>query len=333
MKARVLIRRLRREIRRSVEPLLEGRSSVALLDFPAHPNVGDSAIWLGELSLLADLGIGEPRYVCEAETFEPAALRRSRAGTILLHGGGNLGDLYPHHQELRERVIRSFPDRTIVQLPQSICFREQGNLERARRAIGEHPDIVLLLRDRRSLEFAREKFEAPSQLCPDTAFWLGRQSRRERPRRDRLWLMRTDGEAATRTTAIGQTETVMDWLEDDRSAVFRVHRWLQPWAARGGWGPLRRMAAGLLHWTYTRQATDRLERGLRLLGSSRRVVTDRLHAHILCIMLGIPHAVMEDRYGKIDAFYRTWTSECDLARRADSTEEALSFLHEAYSAA
>lgn len=319
------IERLQRLIRRTVEPLVQGATSVALIDFPSHPNVGDSAIWLGELSLLTELGISGPSYTCEVSTFDAGALERlSPEGPILLHGGGNLGDLYPHHHELRERVIRSFPDRQIVQLPQSIFFRERTNLEQARRVIGGHPNLTLLVRDRRSLEFARREFDAPSHLCPDSAFLLGTLERPVLPRLDQLWLMRTDKEAGAGPVEVGDAGTVTDWLEDDGSLVFRFHRGLRPWATRHGPAQLRRLAARLLRSTYACQASKRVERGIRLLSSARHVITDRLHGHVLCLLLDIPHTVIDDRYGKIEAFVRTWTEPSERMHLVDSVDRARS---------
>jgi exopolysaccharide biosynthesis predicted pyruvyltransferase EpsI len=39
---------------------------------------------------------------------------------ILLHGGGNFGDVWPGFQRFREQVIRESPNRRIIQLPQTI---------------------------------------------------------------------------------------------------------------------------------------------------------------------------------------------------------------------
>src|SRR5512141_721889 len=96
------------ELRRVLDPLLRGTPGVALLDFPSHSNVGDSAIWLGERALLRSIG-APVRYCADLESFDPEACRAAHpeGGAILLHGGGNLGDVWPRHQEFRERVIRS----------------------------------------------------------------------------------------------------------------------------------------------------------------------------------------------------------------------------------
>jgi pyruvyl transferase EpsO len=55
-----------------------------------------------------------------------------------------------------------------------------------------------------------------------------------------------------------------------------------------------------------RTATLRLRRGIRLLTQGRRVVTDRLHAHILCVLLDMPHAIIDNSYGKLSSFVETW---------------------------
>ncbi|UIF89512.1 polysaccharide pyruvyl transferase family protein (plasmid) [Cupriavidus necator] len=42
--------------------------------------------------------------------------------TIVFHGGGNLGDLYPLHDNFRKLVIKRYPNNKIVILPQTIHF-------------------------------------------------------------------------------------------------------------------------------------------------------------------------------------------------------------------
>jgi pyruvyl transferase EpsO len=65
---------------------------------------------------------------------------------------------------------------------------------------------------------------------------------------------------------------------------------------------------------YEAAARARVLRGCRLLSSGRVVITDRLHAHILCLLLGIPHAVLDNTYGKLGRFLETWTGEAAVHR-------------------
>jgi exopolysaccharide biosynthesis predicted pyruvyltransferase EpsI len=60
---------------------------------------------------------------------------------------------------------------------------------------------------------------------------------------------------------------------------------------------------------YDRLADARVRRGLDLLSSGRYVIADRLHAHILALLLGIPHHALDNSYGKLAAFIDAWTSE------------------------
>ena len=121
--SRSLITELQNEIDRVIGPHLEGVEDFALVDFPNHSNVGDSAIWLGEETYLQKKLGRAPSYVCTYDTWSKEEFERAvPAGPILIHGGGNFGDLWPSHQEFRLRLLSEFPDRQIIQLPQTLNF-------------------------------------------------------------------------------------------------------------------------------------------------------------------------------------------------------------------
>ncbi len=66
---------------------------------------------------------------------------------------------------------------------------------------------------------------------------------------------------------------------------------------------------------FERMAAARVERGLALLSRGRRIVTDRLHGHILATLLGIPHVALDNDYGKLSAYIACWTADCDGVAR------------------
>ena len=168
-----------------------------LLDFPDHRNVGDSAIWLGEVAFFREHRQAEPRYVSSMAAFSEAALRASvPEGPIFIHGGGNFGDLYPRHQEFREHLLERFPDREIIQLPQSIHFQDSQRVAGTARAIARHRKFRFFVRDQSSYEFAVANFDCEVRLCPDLALFLGALDRKRLPEVDVLYLLRTDQERA-----------------------------------------------------------------------------------------------------------------------------------------
>lgn len=169
----------------------------ALLDFPNHANVGDSAIWLGEIAYFQTVLGSAPAYVCNKRYFDGDALNEAVPnGTLFLHGGGNFGDLWPGFQRFRERILARYPDRLVVQLPQTIHFSDSECLERTDRAIKAHGNFVLMVRDHRSFEIASSSFCCPVHLAPDSAFWIGALPRPVPATRPLLLLLREDRESA-----------------------------------------------------------------------------------------------------------------------------------------
>lgn len=294
----------------------------ALVDFPDHANVGDSAIWLGTTTFFRRHHHSEPRYVASISAFSAAALRRAHPeGPILIHGGGNFGDLWPRHQQFRERLLERFRGRPIVQLAQTVHYQNPAAADRTARAIARHGNVRLLVRDRPSLEYAAAKFDCPVRLCPDLALCLGPQQRPAEPEVDVLCLLRTDRERAVAAPAAreGIRVRVADWLGEARLPVY-----LEELAAVAARFRDRSKARGSLRLArYDAAAGARVARGCRLLSSGRVVITDRLHAHLLCLLLGIPHGVLDNSYGKLARFLDAWTGEAASVRRFASPDEAL----------
>lgn len=308
---------------------------VAFVNFPNHSNAGDPALWLGASRILRRIG-ARTVYRCEPRTYDPAALAASRPGAVVLNGGGNFGDLWKGQQGCRERLLADFPDLPTVQLPQSITFTDPANLERNKRLVAAHRDLTLLLRDPVSLAFAEREFDAPARLCPDLAFGLGPQPRAAPPRHEVLWLARQDKESrGRRVDTDGLDAAVLDWLEalpDEPSWPIRtriardLNLRLSPRVAAGG-GPAVRWS-GLLGATYPPIARAWTHRGMSILARGEVVVTDRLHGHILSLLQGIPHVVLDNANGKVRGLVEAFTIGSSLVRWADDPDHAVALARE-----
>lgn len=311
---------LQREIEAVLRPLLAEGPVTALVDFPNYPNVGDSAIYLGQLAILRSLGIPAPRFICDFRTYDRRALARAVGdGIILLTGGGSFGDLWPTAQECREDILRAFPRHRVIQLPQTLHFSSAGVLDRARRVVNDHQRFVLLVRDHRSLEMARREFAGEVRLCPDMAFALGMLRRAGPPSQRAVWLSRSDKERAISPRPDAET-VVADWLDEPSTLLRRTNYALMGATLRL---PPRALWRRLLIATYRPLARQRLERGMALLSAGDVIITDRLHGHILALLLGIPHVLLDDANGKLSSFHETWTYDVSGVRLARDAVEAL----------
>ncbi|OZA07208.1 MAG: hypothetical protein B7X97_09700, partial [Methylotenera sp. 17-45-7] len=67
-----------------------------------------------------------------------------------------------------------------------------------------------------------------------------------------------------------------------------------------------------------------------LLQEAQVVITDRLHVHILSILIGKPHVIVDNNYGKLKHFYETWTHRCTLHRYAYHPSEVSNKLKELF---
>jgi exopolysaccharide biosynthesis predicted pyruvyltransferase EpsI len=315
---------LQRRLVEELQPLVADRP-VVLLDFPDHDNCGDSAIWLGEERLLETLG-ARLTYRASIRTFQRRVIAAARSDTVLLlHGGGNFGDLWPTHHEFRCRLLEEFPHHRLIQLPQSVSFASTERRDRIARLIANHSDFHLFVRERQSFDVVGRYLDCPVKLVPDAAFMLGKLPRMP-AQRPVVVLARTDLEATggglhAHAAAAGLAPE--DWLTPGWEYSPMVGRLDRASRELRRFMPRSRIAAWIEADVWRRKAGIQLQRGLRILDQSTAVVTDRLHAQILCELLGIPNVAVDTGYGKIRSSHETWLAGSGTSRLVLSAAEAV----------
>lgn len=285
-----------------------GNTNYSIVDYPSYNNIGDSAIWVGQkLALYKVFGKG-PNYVTSQEDYRSDLPHFCKKGVIFIQGGGNFGNLWPHHQRFRLRVLREHQDRKIVQLPQSIYFCGNKGLEDTKFEIGRHKNFHLFVRDRASYEFAVKEFDCPVSLLPDAAHAIPYYSGCV-AEHDVLSLIRSDKESAIPRlneilSAYGPTtdwEKLDGFFYDNASKVDKFfRRRLQYKFASSKTMMLYRSRM------YDRLAQKAVNKGTLLLSLGELVISDRLHAHILCVLMGKRHISVESHTGKIGAYIDEW---------------------------
>jgi len=315
-----LIARLKDMIHGCLKNYVSREAPVAILDFPDIRNCGDSAIWLGEMAYLKDRHGKRPAYVSRQFDFSPEDLERIMpTGPIFIHGGGNFGDVWVSHQDFRERVLTRFPKRQIIQFPQSIHYRSQERMDESARIIGRHKNFVLLVRDEESKQLAEKHFDCQVHLCPDMAFCLG-ALQPAAPEFPVLAMLREDLERVGNTDRSAYPDVPMeDWITESARRV-RVSKAIGGASALLAFKPaevrLRKLDAA---------AHNRLRRGIRQISRGRAIVTDRLHVHICSLLLGRPHAVLDNNYGKIRRFMTAFSGGTDLSYKATSLDDGIAW--------
>jgi exopolysaccharide biosynthesis predicted pyruvyltransferase EpsI len=328
---------------RTIDVLVDviGRgTTVALLDAPNQRNVGDSMIWAGEVEYFKALDLNVV-HVTDLESYDQTAVRSvlPTDGVILIHGGGNVGDLWRGHQRHREQIARDFRDHRIVQLPQSVWFAEEKYAVNANRILGAHPDFTLLVRDHETEARAAAQLpDVPRRFCWDMALGWTPSVRRTRPRTPSVLLLaRTDHEGRSNLadldlSGLGHPTMVRDWTSAELDTLgWRLARLIPKTARR--WPRLKRsrLFRPLLQASFTWINRANVRSGVRLYEGRRLVVVDRLHAHILALLMGIDHVLLDNSYRKLGAVFDDYTGRFTTGSYAHDDAEAVELARAALS--
>lgn len=283
-----------------------------LLDLPNYFNPGDQLIWEGEEELLRTLG-KNITYRASCNFFDPQYVSDE---TILLHGGGNFGDIYPKHQKFREQIIRRFISNKIIILPQTIHYSGTKEIQRSAAIFSEHKNLVICARDRESYLTLNKHFKKNRlQLLPDSAFAL-QIKQVSRKKKKSLFLFREDRE---KNVAIQKNSfyfiknlDISDWKDSFNMKKILITqiitRMFNKVVLSLPTFPKNKLAHANGVIIYNSKEKQ-IEHAKKLFSQYDLVITTRLHGHVLACLMGIPNIVIDNSYGKNRSFYNTWMKD------------------------
>jgi pyruvyl transferase EpsO len=275
------------------------------VDYPLHTNVGDLLINSGCEQFFQEnhVNIWQRYNYYDFPSRVPGITSKD---VFLLHGGGNFGDLWFNFQSFRERIMESYPQNRIIFLPQTVHFNSEQKAEASIRRMNEHRNYHVFARDYRSLEQLQRHGVHSVSAMPDTAHALAGvlQSHGEPRASSTLRLVRKDIEASSIPPSIAQIEgDTYDW----DSGVFSPARRLMHYSVVncvkgvGRYGPSVDCHA---RWYWHRD--NLIADGVRLFSRYETVLTNRLHAIILGLLLGRSVIAFDNSYGKLSMYYQSW---------------------------
>ncbi|CAL1240840.1 polysaccharide pyruvyl transferase family protein [Candidatus Methylocalor cossyra] len=305
-------------------------SKIIYLDYPVHFNVGDMLINCGteaffqrmRYRVLARLSLFDLCHLdwsnTRAITLKPQIRKFIQAldpkAILVLHGGGNFGDLYGEFQAMREQVTLAFPDRRIVMLPQSLHFEDKAAQKRSLDILTSHRDIHLYFRDRESVSAIREVSPQHGALLPDMAHALWNEpgySGAAQTASGSLALKRTDRE--TRGTDAGFTaHRTLDWTNLITAWDFLQFRLVRK-SMYASFDRSLRIPA----WYWYKLRDRVVKRAQSLFSRYEIIMTDRLHGLILASLLSKRTLFQDNAYGKLSRYVNTWLSDSPLIGRVN----------------
>ena len=289
-----------------------------LLDLPYHVNIGDLLIWQGELTFLEhEVNHGMLGFYNQS-TFGFPKLKKDTV--ILLHGGGNFGDVWRGSQEFRLEVIKRYPENRIVIFPQSVYYSTDELAISDAAIFAKHKDLTICARDKVSFEYLQRFFTNPLLCIPDMAFCIDGNLFMPyilEQTKENLFFKRADHEFREVTVDFieGEYDTY-DWPGTEKLSIFIKYLFLliiliKNVRKKGQWG---RMIASFLSWFINKffmyiVRPRYIKRGVRFISQYRNIYTTRLHGLILAHLLDKSIFIVPNNNGKLENYYNSWLKE------------------------
>jgi pyruvyl transferase EpsO len=315
---------LKSRLRRILD-IVPPSTPVVYIDYPVHGNVGDLMIHAGADSFLEDYDydiVGRFSAHDLTSVSENKLRKRihqvdrsvAKGATIILHGGGNVGDLWPHHQTLRELLIRRYRDAPIVFFPQSVHFKDPAARAKSAEVLRQHRNVHFFVRDKESLEFAGKECDCPAEVLPDMAHYLWKHRMFDDsariPADGTLVQRRRDKEAAQ-----PPQPDAFDW-EDLRGVIDRAAQ-----KALVHWYRIDRPLSDAIPnwWSWYKLRDHLIGRAVVRFSRYEMIETDRLHGMILGALLGKQVRFSDNCYGKLSRYFGLWMADSDRIAPVDAT--------------
>lgn len=277
------------------------KKNIYLLGTEDFGNVGDHLIAISEIKYLKDhfphyniIEISASKYWYRINEVQK---RIKKKDMLFLTGGGNMGDMYPYSEKIKEDVISRFKSNKIIIFPQTIYFDNLENIEKSKRIYDAANKLIIAARELYSYNLLKEIYpNAKILLVPDIVFY---NNLHEQHKREGISLcLRNDNE---RTMTKEAMKTLMKILNDIDS----------------------RFSSFDMQFDMDISLNKRqkyIEMVLQRYYSSSLIITDRLHGMIVSTITETPCVAIGSKSYKMKGTYE-WIKDLEYIEFIDNVEE------------
>lgn len=286
--------------------LIPKNAPVYYIDYPVYSNGGDLLIMKGTEAFFRNYSVNvKKRY--SAINYPSSKLNVPAKTVFLLQGGGNFGDLYPQHQNLREKIIKEYRNHRIIIMPQSLFFSSQEELNKSGEVFNSHNDLHLFVRDKNSYNIAVSNFpNCHVYLSPDMAHELWPIHPTHEPTKEILNFLRVD------------IEKTREQIEHEKKANGDYRDWNNTFSTLELFiiklfAKLLKLKLPVVRFWY-KYSDYLVSKSIKQFSNYKIIKTSRLHGHILSCLMGKDNELLDNSYGKNSSYYYQWTLNLDTCK-------------------
>ncbi|NLK67266.1 MAG: hypothetical protein GX282_07320 [Campylobacteraceae bacterium] len=284
------------------------KKNIWLISTTAHNNIGDLAITKAEVEFLKDyykdynlITINDREFY---GVYKKIRKNIKNNDIIFIHGGGNMGNEYFVLEWQRWQIIRRIRNNKIIILPQTIFVSNNQNATinknkymKIAKEIYEQENVHIFVREKFSYDFIKSNFaNSKVYLVPDIVLSLRHKVKNQR--KNVVFCFRDDFEK------IISNELVQN-IKDLISSDYKIHKTSMIYSGN----------KDVLEFQ-NEIVLDKLDE----FSKYKLCVTDRLHAMILCAIVGTPCIAFNNHSKKVEGVYK-WIEELSYIRVVDGFEE------------
>ncbi|MCQ2495204.1 MAG: glycosyltransferase [Lachnospiraceae bacterium] len=290
-----------------IKSIFNHSKKIYLIGTPTHGNVGDHLIAKSEYDYLSsrfpnNQVIEISLYYCR-RFYKKIKRRIHKNDIICVSGGGWLGDCWINNELFVQRIISDFQENTIIILPQTIFYSANSKMiESAKNIYSLHENLLVCVRDKQSEDVALNKLKLEYKqvvLMPDFALLYHSE------------IINTKGHCIgicfrkDREMAMTQSERdeLMEYLSQSKYSLVNINT-----------NDETRVVARKNRKKY-------IDEIMLKISKCDLLITDRLHAMIICALVGTPCIVFDNSTHKVAGVYDAWLSEFSYIKMAENNEK------------
>jgi len=274
---------------------LSKKKAIIFIATPSHGNLGDQAIVYSQYIFFEELGFKD--QICEVneylyDLYQKKIKRKvQKDDLIVIDGGGNIGTLWMVPENRILNIVMRFSENPILVFPQSAYFIDnvygKNELHKVERIFNRHPNLHLMLRDKRSYNLMSEYISKNIYLLPDIVLYNKQIKFEDVERKYILTISRKDHEGQSAEQILCMAKTLQSTLKL----------------------PIRETDNVIEHNIYPENKRNELFAQFKTISDAKVLITDRLHGMIFAVITNTPCIVFDNINKKISGVYKEWLKD------------------------
>ncbi len=265
------------------------KKSIFLLLTPEHNNLGDHAIAEAQKQFLRDFF---PEYYVYEINYMHFQYERKKLNAIVkqediivISGGGYLGDVWPHDDEMVRSIVREYRDNQVVIFPQTIYYKDDSLsiFEKTKSDYESHNNLLFCVRDTNSFELLQKlslKGKSKVIFTPDMVLYFQIASL-SCERKCVGVCFREDIEKRVNDELV---QSIQSKLTNNNEIVVRFN-------------------TQLTYDVQVRERDNELKKMMQMYRTFKYIITDRLHAMLFAVITGTPCIALDNLTYKLSGVY------------------------------